>query len=76
MKGKVTFVQLNCDRFRNECNEADIRAYPSLKLYTEKKSLRSLSSSKKVKGATAEAIVKDLEVILKNIKNKKYHDEL
>ncbi|XP_014238897.1 dnaJ homolog subfamily C member 10-like [Trichogramma pretiosum] len=75
LEDKVRFVKVNCDNYRFACRKAEIRGYPSLKLYAFEKDRKSLSAGLRLQGTTA-AQIRD-EVL--NILPEKYlveHDEL
>ena len=75
VKNKVRFARLNCDYYHQKCNQAGIQAYPTLMLYNEKKSMRSLRSGIRIRATTAEVIQKELSTLLPK-KAIKSHDEL
>lgn len=76
MKNKVRFARLNCDQYHELCNQAGVKAYPTLILYDEKKSLRHVGDGIRIRATTAEVIKKEIRILLSEKKIKENHDEL
>lgn len=75
LEGKVRFARLNCDRYRQACGKAGVRAYPTLKLYSTKRHRKSLQDGLRLESTTAESIRDEVRMQLpQKIKSK--HDEL
>lgn len=75
LEGKVRFARLNCDRYRQACGKAGVRAYPTLRLYSTKRHRKNLQDGMKLESSTAETIRDEVLAQLPQ-KTKSKRDEL
>lgn len=75
LEGKVRFAKVNCDNYQQLCKQADVRAYPTVKLYWMKQHRQSLSNGIRLEGSNAETIRDEVLTLIKKKRNQD-HDEL
>ncbi|XP_058802167.1 dnaJ homolog subfamily C member 10-like [Phymastichus coffea] len=69
LKRKVRLARINCDYYQYWCGQAGIRSYPTMKLYTTKKTRYSLAGGMRIQGSTSEEIKNEVLKLLPKVRD-------